>query len=53
MGTYVLAVIAMRLNAEIVSRELARTYQLRSEGPAERELLLHRPELLEADARAS
>lgn len=51
MGTYVLAVNAMRLNAEIVSRELARTYQLRSEGPAERELLLHRPELLEADAR--
>lgn len=38
----------MRLNAELVSRELARSHQLRSEGPAEKDLLLYRPELLDA-----
>ena len=37
----------MRLNSDLIARELARTHEIRVRGPAEKDLALHRPELLE------
>ena len=41
----------MKLSAELVARELARSHRVRAHGPAGRSLTLHRPELLEASVR--